>query len=185
MAMPETTRTYTLDEVLALPDDGNRYELVHGDLVVTPAPTLGHQRVVGRLYARLFDYLTANPGIAEVLLSPADITFGGQELVQPDVFVVPLDQLGHGWERIRTLLLAIEVVSPSSSRHDRVTKRTFYQKHGVKTYWVVDTDARLVEVWHPEDRRPEIVTDVLRWRVADDAPELAIDLTAVFAAPGT
>lgn len=184
MAMPDTARTYTLDEVLALPDDGNRYELVHGDLVVTPAPTLGHQRIVARLHARLFDYQRANPGIAEVLMSPADITFGGEELVQPDIFVVPLDELHGSWEGIQTLLLTVEVESPSSGRSDRVVKRPFYQEHGVATYWIVDPDAHLVEVWRPHDSRPEIVTDVLRWRVTDGAPELEIALADVFAPPG-
>ncbi len=72
------------------------------------------------------------------------------------------------------------MVSPSSSRYDRVTKRRVYQRHGVATYWVVDPDARLVEVWHPEDDRPEIVTDVLRWRIRPDAPELEITLEDVF-----
>lgn len=180
IGMPDTARRYTLDEVLAFPDDGNRYELVHGALLVTPAPTERHPRVVGRLFVRLSLYLTANPGIAEAMLSPADITFGGEGLTQPDVFVVPLEELGRGWQHIRTLLLAVEVVSPSSARSDRVAKRPFYQEQRVATYWIVDPDARLVEVWHPDDERPEIVTDVLRWRVAAVADELAIALDDVF-----
>jgi len=77
-------------------------------------------------------------------------------------------------------LLAVEVVSPSSAKADRVTKRRLYQKRGMGTYWVVGPSARLVEVWHPGDDRPEIVTDVLRWRVTADAEELVIDVQELF-----
>ena len=59
-------------------------------------------------------------------------------------------------------------------------KRHLYQRQGVTTYWIVDADARLVEVWHPDDDRPEIVTDQLKWRVAPDADDLAIDLQKLF-----
>jgi Uma2 family endonuclease len=180
MAMPDTARRYTIEDVLALPNDGNRYELVRGELLVTPSPAQPHQRLAGRLYSRVSAYLSANPGIAEALFAPADITVGHDELVQPDVFVVPLEELGGGWKDIRTLLLVIEVISPSSARYDRVTKRGFYQEHGVPTYWIVDRDARLVEVWHPDDDRPEIVTDVLRWRIRADTPALEIALEDLF-----
>ena len=78
------------------------------------------------------------------------------------------------------MLLAIEVVSPSSAQGGRVTKRRLYQEAGVTTYWVVDPDARVVEVWHPDDTRPEIVTEVLRWRARADVPELEIGLEDLF-----
>jgi Uma2 family endonuclease len=81
---------------------------------------------------------------------------------------------------VRTLLLAVEVVSPSSARGDRLLKRGLYQRQGVETYWIVDPDAALVEVWHPEDDRPEIVTEVLRWRVTPEADELVLDLGELF-----
>ena len=184
MGMPDTARRYTVAEVLEFPSDGNRYELVGGELLVTPAPRRVHQRVVGKLHHTLFGYLQDYRGVAEVLMSPADITWGSDEdLVQPDLFVVVLDAAegpNDRWDSIRTLLLAIEVISPSSTRYDRVTKRRLYQRRGVATYWVVDPDARLVEVWHPDDERPEIVTDVLRWRVAQDAPELELPLASLF-----
>ena len=182
MVMPETARRYTVEEVLAFPSDGNRYELVHGELLVSPAPRLLHQRVVGWIHQRLANYLAQYPGVAEVLLSPADITWGTQEdLAQPDLFVVPINETSGNWDAIRTLFLAVEVLSPSTARHDRITKRRLYQEHGVATYWIVDSDARVVEVWHPADSRPEIVTDVLRWRVTAEAAELAIDFAELFA----
>lgn len=85
------------------------------------------------------------------------------------------------WRDCRTLLLAVEVLSPNTARADRLKKRRLYQRRGVKTCWIVDPDAQLVEVWHPADERPEIVTDSLRWRVNEDAPELVVNLPSLFA----
>lgn len=185
MGMPDTARRYTVDEVLAFPADGNRYELVDGELLVTPAPQSRHQLVVGECYARLHRYLADHAPGVRVVLSPADIRWPGEVLVQPDLFVVPEEELAaQDWSGVRTLLLAVEVVSPGSARYDRVTKRRVYQRQDVPTYWIVDPDARVVEVWHPDDERPEIVTDVLRWRVAPEADELLISLDELFRAVG-
>ena len=93
---------------------------------------------------------------------------------------MPAREVTSSWASIRTLMRAVEVVSPSSARGDRLTKGRLYQRQRVADYWVVDPDARLVEVWHPEDERPEIVTDVVRWRVTPDAEELVIDLEDLF-----
>jgi len=185
MGMPQAARRYTVDEVLAFPSDGNRYELVHGELLVTPAPRLRHQDVAGDLYFRLRTYLGDRAEV-RVFFSPADITWADDVLVQPDVFVVPASETtAQDWSSIQTLLLAVEVVSPSSARNDRIVKRRIYQEHGVSTYWIVDPDAGVVEVWCPDDERPEIVTDVLRWRVAAGAGELEIELAEVFLPPPT
>jgi Uma2 family endonuclease len=180
MAMPDTARRYTVDDVLAFPDDGNRYELVDGELLVTPAPAPRHQIVAGHLYSVLQHYLTAYPNLAQVFFSPADITWSRERLVQPDLFVVPRAEVSNRWPTYQTLLLAVEVVSPSSARGDRLVKRRLYQHQRVATYWIVDPDARLVEVWHPDDERPEIVTDTLRWRVAPDTDDLVIELEELF-----
>jgi Uma2 family endonuclease len=137
--------------------------------------------VLGELYAALKTYLAPYRHLAVVFFSPADIVWAPDQYVQPDLFVVPAREVTGSWRACQTLLLTVEVVSPGSVRADRVTKRRLYQERAVATYWVVDTDARLVEVWRPHDARPEIVTDVLTWRVAEEAPELAIDLAGVFA----
>jgi len=181
LVVPDSTRRYTVDDVLAFPEDGNRYELVRGELLVTPSPSQPHQIVLGELYLRLRHHLDPRPDVAVVFFSPADIIWSSEDYVQPDVFVVPADEVTGDWRDCRHLLLAVEVVSPSSARADRVKKRLLYQQRGVGTYWVVDPDARVVEVWHPDDTRPEIVTDVVRWRVTPDAPELVIELEELFA----
>jgi Uma2 family endonuclease len=180
MGMPDLARHYTVDEVFAFPDDGNRYELVDGELLVTPSPAQPHQLLLGELYPCLWAYLKPHAHIARVFFAPADIIWGPREYVQPDLFVVPAEEVTGDWRDCQTLLLAVEVVSPSSVRADRVTKRRLYQRRGVRAYWVVDPDARLVEVWHPHDDRPEIVTEELRWRVAPDGEPLVIDLTELF-----
>lgn len=181
MVMPATARRYTVEEVLGFPADGNRYEVVHGELLVTPAPAAVHQILVSGLFYRIQTYLDRHAAIARALVSPADITWGRDVLVQPDVFVVAAAEMSRDWKTYKTLLLAVEVLSPSSARGDRVTKRRAYQEHGVGTYWIVDPEARVVEVWHPDDERPEVVADLLRWRVTPEAEELVIDLAELFA----
>jgi Uma2 family endonuclease len=180
VGMPDAARRYTAEEVLAFPSDGNRYEIVDGELLVTPAPTPNHQVVLGRLYVALASYLEPYADVAVTFFFPADIIWSEAEYVQPDLFVVPAAQATGNWRDYQTLLLAIEVVSPSSARGDRFTKRRLYQRRGVGAYWIVDPDAQLVEVWHPGDARPEIATDVLRWRVEPEATELTIDLAQLF-----
>lgn len=191
MAMPviPEARRYSVEEVLAFPADGNRYEVVQGELLVTPAPLWKrHQLIIGRLHAALRTYL-GPMGLADaVCLAPADITWGvpprdAHDLVQPDIFVAHPDELAGEWLDMKRLLLVAEVVSPSTSRADRVVKRQTYQPHGVSTYWVVDADAALVEVWRPDDERPTIVADVLTWRWRADAPECRITLAELFAPP--
>jgi Uma2 family endonuclease len=184
--IPEA-RPYTVAEVLAFPADGNRYEVVDGELLVNPSPRLRHQWMVTHLMVALGDYLESFGQLHRLFAAPADITWGlhpdeAEDLVQPDVFVVG-DRAYGEWVDVEKLRLAVEVVSPSSTRADRVVKRRTYQRHGVDTYWVVDADAELVEVWHPEDDRPAIVTDVLTWRWDDQSPELKISLAELFAAP--
>lgn len=132
-----------------------------------------------RLVASLFAYLAEHPGIAEVFVAPANTSWARDVLVQPDVFVVLAAETAGGWQGVRTLLLAVEVLWPSTARHDRVAKRRLYQEFAVPNYWIVDL-ARVVEVWRPDDDRPEVVTSVLRWRVAPEAGELAIELEEVF-----
>jgi Uma2 family endonuclease len=166
MGMPDTlTPVYwTADMARRLPDDGNRYEVVYGELLVTPSPRLWHQELVRRLLVALANYLQAHP-VGLVFASPADISWGEDVLVQPDVFVVPVEQARTlEWSAVRDLLLVAEVLSPSTPRHDRFTKRRRYQEARVPLYWIVDGEAREVEVWTPEDIFPRVERERLVWR---------------------
>ena len=190
MAMPvlpyPERRRYSVTEVLGFPSDGNRYEVVEGELLVTPAPQYRHQLIVMRLAAALREYLQPLGHADRVLTSPADITWGqppaeAEDLVQPDVFVVDPRDRPATWLDITRLALAAEIISPSNARADRVVKRRTYQRHAVGTYWVVDPDAELVEEWQPHDARPLIVTDVLTWTLGEASTSLRVPLVELFA----
>lgn len=179
--MPTDT-DWTAEMVYALPDDGLRREVLDGELVVTPAPSWGHQDVVAALWATLNQYLRAH-GIGHARPSPADIEFSPRRLLQPDLFVVPRTADGRRaerWSEIRQLLLAVEVLSPTTARYDRVKKRAIYQAERVPEYWIVDIDASCIERWRPDDERPEVVHETLAWHPDPAAPPLVIDLAALF-----
>lgn len=182
MPMSATTSHWTATDLRALPDDGNRYEIVDGELLVTPAPSWAHQRAVRELLALLRGYLHGR-GIAAVLPAPADVELAEDTVVEPDLFVVPLVAAREpaAWRDVRRLLLAVEIVSPRSARADRWVKRRHYQRAGVPEYWIVDIDAEVVERWRPEDERPEVIADTLEWAPDPAQAPLAIDLAALFA----
>jgi Uma2 family endonuclease len=182
MGMPHTETRWTAERVRALPDDGQRYELVSGELVVTPAPAPLHQSILAALYDRMSPYLRST-GAGRIRWSPADLAFGEDEILQPDLFVLPASLPGpiRRWTDVTTLLLAVEVLSPSTARYDRIVKRRRYQRAGVPEYWIVDPDARVIERWRPQDDRPEIASEVLEWRPASESPALVLNLPELFA----
>ena len=171
---------YTADMVRALPDDGNRYEVAYGELLVTPAPRLWHQVLVQRLSFAIASYLRSQP-VGVVLTSPADISWGPDVLVQPDVFVVAPDEARTlTWTGIRTLLLVAEVLSPSSARGDRFLKRLRYREAGVPSYWVVDGDERSVEIWTPSDDFPVVERERLGWQPPGARAPFTLSLEELF-----
>ena len=171
---------YTAEMVRALPDDGSRYETVHGELLVTPAPRELHQRVLGRLFLRLGACLERNR-VGALYSSPADISWGPDVLVQPDIFVVDLEQARTSrWDKMKSLLLAIEVLSPSTSRQDRFTKRRLYQEVGISVAWFVDCDARHVEVWTPAAVFPVVERDRLSWHPTSAPEPFTLELPPLF-----
>ncbi len=186
MGMPAVDRRWTAREVRALieknPLQSPRYELVDGELLVTPSPGFPHQRAVTRLLVDLGAYLNREK-VAEVFSSPFDVELEPESITQPDIFVLSLAE-GRRLQReglpALTLVLTVEVLSPSSSRHDRVRKRPLYQRH-VPEYWIVDLDARLIERWRTGDERPEIVDAYLEWRPDGAASPFALDVEHFFA----
>ena len=183
MGMPQPSASWTAAKVRALPDDGKRYEVVSGRLLVTPAPGLLHQRAVLAVAQLLAEFVSRH-SLGEVLISPADIQFSDRDLVQPDVFVAPLveGRRARTWSEVRSLSLAVEVLSPSTARADRWLKRALYQGAGVAEYWILDLDARVVERWRPRDERPEILSNRIEWKVSQSDEALVIDLEALFGA---
>ena len=174
---------YTADMVRALPDDGNRYETVHGELLVTPAPRAWHQEILRRLLVALDSYLQRNP-VGHLLFSPSDISWSDDSLVQPDLFVVDRDEARTmDWSRMKTLLLVIEVLSPSTARYDRFTKRRLYQEVQIPAYWIVDADRAQVEVWTPELELPRVEGESVSWLPTDSGKPFTVRLEELFRPP--
>ena len=137
----------TYADYVVLPDDGKRYEILDGELFVTPAPGRPHQRVVMRLAGMLDGHVTAR-GLGEVDIAPFDVILSDPNIVQPDLMVVASDRTAgfshRGFEGAPTL--AVEVLSPSTGRIDRKTKLAIYARHGVPYYWIVDPVGRTIDV---------------------------------------
>jgi Uma2 family endonuclease len=181
MGMPLQHNEWTAEMARALPDDGNRYEVLDGELFVTPAPSLRHQVVLARLYDLIRPYVEAH-SLGWTWWSPADIEYTPKRRVQPDLFVVPDDGRGEPetWEDVRSLLLVIEATSPSTARTDRTKQVTIYTSERVPEYWIVDVDANAIERWRPDDERPEIFSNTLSWQPVPKVEPLTIDLLELF-----
>lgn len=185
---PDLARRYSATEVRALieaqpKEDGTRYELIDGELLVSPAPRLVHQRGVALLY-RALDIYVRREGIGEALFSPADLELERGNITQPDAFVMPLVNGARvrQWTEVGALLVAAEVLSPSTARFDRLKKRRYYLRNETPEYWIVDLDARVIERWRPDDLfRPEVLDGTLVWHPAGAATAFVLDLPAYFA----
>ncbi len=173
---------WTADMVRALPDDGLRYETIFGELLVSPAPRELHQRVQLRLTLAVGNYL-GREQVGVVYPPPIDLSWDDPDvLVQPDMTVVDPDEAATGvWARMKTVLLAVEVLSPGSRRADRVLKRRLYEEKQVAEYWIVDADAAAIEVVRAGSAASAIVTDVLSWAPAGAREPLVINLPTLFA----
>ena len=132
--MPREARDWTVEDLDQVPDDGLQYELLDGLLLVTPAPVPVHQRAIGNLHLLLRE--ACPPGF-EVFLAPLDWRPDLRTSLQPDLLVVRHDDVGPT-NITAPLVLAVEVLSPSTRRKDRVLKRSKYEECGVDSYWIVD-----------------------------------------------
>lgn len=182
MGMPNLKRDWTVADRDELPDDGNRYEVIDGELFVTPPPALRHQYAVDVLHRIIAGYVEGQRS-AYAFFAPADIVFSPKRGVQPDVFVLPraAGRRPEQFDDVRRLLLAVEVLSPSTARADRVKKRSLYRDEGVPEYWIVDLDSRTFERSTPGDAKIEVLTDRLEWRPAGASEPLVVDINDYFA----
>jgi Uma2 family endonuclease len=181
MHMPAFRRQWTVDDLQDLPDDGQRYEVIDGELFVTPAPSLSHQRTLGILYSRIADYL-GRERIGYVFFAPADVIFSQGRGVQPDLLVLPgvNGRSPKSFDEVKRLLLAVEVLSPSTARLDRVVKRALYRDEDVPEFWIIDLDARTFERSTPADTRVDVLGERIDWSPAGASTPLVIDVVAFF-----
>ena len=187
MSMPALEkRRWTIAEVERLIDERTgytpRYELVDGELLVTPAPNGRHQRILAHLYMLFHSYVSQHR-LGEARFSPADVRLTSATRFEPDLFVIPAvdGRMPRALDPVTNLLFAAEVLSPSSARHDRITKRRFFQEHGIADYWVVDGEAETFEIWHPADDRAELADARAVWHPIGATEPLVVDIRRFFA----
>jgi Uma2 family endonuclease len=181
MGMPASLRKqWTYEMLESFPEDGKRYEIIDGELHVSPSPQLPHQIAIWRLVVLIDAYVTTHPAWFGVI-APSDVVFNNRNVVEPDVFIVR--RQGNEERELvdpSTMLLAIEVISLSTSRYDRVEKRKLYQRFAVPNYWIIDPHLRSAERWTPRSIRPDVFTDVIEWQPPSDDPPLRVKIADLF-----
>lgn len=129
-------RALTVADLEAMPDDGHRYELIDGALIVTPAPSIRHQTLSGELFVALH---AACPAHLKVLSAPTDVVLADDTGVQPDLLVARREDFTDK-NLPKAPVLAVEILSPSTRLLDLNLKKARYERAGVASYWVVDPD---------------------------------------------
>lgn len=178
MAMSMPAKAWTLEELHRLPDDGNKYELIRGELFVTPPPSVDHEEVLARLSAILTAYVERH-GLGRVYHPRTVIRFEGSE-AEPDLMVRPvaLGVHGNAWEELPPPRLVVEALSPTTRRRDLVNKREYYLDAGAGEYWVLDgerCEIRVIRRGEPD----VVVRDSFVWRVVVAEP-LVLDVVTLF-----
>jgi Uma2 family endonuclease len=179
MLMATETATWTVAQRDRLPDDGNRYEVVGGELFVTPSPSRRHQWIADELCDLLKPYVREH-GLGSALAVSTDVIRGDTNVVVPDVVVYPAtrEDPDGPWSEMPRPILVAEIRSPTTWRRDVGPKRDLYVALGVPEYWIVDPDERAVTViraGHADLR----ATDILRWHPAGAARALEIDVATL------
>ena len=182
MSQQTTRYKWTYADYARLPDDGNRYEVIDGELLVTPAPSTMHQHVLATLMIALRLFVERE-GLG-VVFPDVDLLFASGQYLRPDLVFVPNSSragiTNRGVEEPPGLV--VEILSPSSSSIDRVKKPLRYGDFGVPEYWVVDPEERVVWVWRFAEgaTEPERVADRITWQPAGAPEPLNVELEDLF-----
>src|SRR6266581_1709839 len=173
----------TYEDYVDLPDDGRRYEILDGELEVSPAPAPRHQAVLGNLFWILHGHVQER-GSGRVYCAPIDVILAPSSVVQPDLIFIAAGRESIVTERAieGPPDLAVEILSPWSGRRDRVAKAALYGRHGIRHYWIPDPVARTLEVYEvkgTEYRRVAVHEGAARVRTTL-FPDLEIDLGRVW-----
>jgi Uma2 family endonuclease len=175
----QSARIWTLDELHSLPEDGNRYEVIDGELFVTPAPTDLHETIAARL-TRVLDPYVEREGLGYVYRPRAVFRVQRRSEVEPDLMVrLPNATAGRSWEDAPIPALIVEILSPYTRRRDQVQKRAFYLRSGVPEYWVIDPDERTVRVVRP-DEEDRVESDEVIWHPAGATRPLTVAIAPLF-----
>jgi Uma2 family endonuclease len=142
----------TYEDYVSLPNDGKRYEIHDGELSVTPSPTFRHQSVLAALLGALRTHVLAND-LGEVVPAPITVVLAPTTIVEPDIIYIAKERMSIVGTRGTVdgaPTLAVEILSPSTARNDRQTKKQLFERYGVAYYWIVDPEARVIEVYTAE-----------------------------------
>ncbi|MEP6832223.1 MAG: Uma2 family endonuclease [Gemmatimonas sp.] len=180
MSTASRDRRWTLEELHALPDDRNKYELIDGELFVTPAPTDEHERILSRLHEILVSYVSAE-GLGRIYRPRSVFRIGRRVEVEPDLMVRQDNQDPEGaWDRAPLPSLVVEALSKRTRTHDLTRKRALYLMAGIAEYWVVDGKDRTFTVF-VADSEPLVVSDELTWAPVGASEALTFSVSEVFA----
>ena len=154
----------TYDDLLLLPDDGLRHELIDGEHYVTASPNLRHQRVSGHLFSLIDAWLEEHP-IGQVYHAPTDVVFSNVNVAVPDLIYVSNERMAQIATRQNLRgapELVIEIGSPSTRRRDETIKRRLYERSGIDEYWIVDPETDVVRVYRREETKFNRATELSR-----------------------
>jgi Uma2 family endonuclease len=143
----------TYDDFLLFPDDGMRHELIDGEHYVTPSPNTRHQRISGRLYLLISNWLETHP-VGELFFAPFDVVFSKFDVVEPDLLYMSNARAAEVLTALHVAgvpELVIEIGSPGTRKRDETLKRRLYERTGVTEYWVVDPDLDAIRVYRRTD----------------------------------
>jgi Uma2 family endonuclease len=155
--MATQTKLITYDDYRKLPDDGKRYEIIGGELVMTPGASHRHQRISHLLEYKLEDYIQKHKS-GEILDAPFDVVLSMTDVVQPDLMYISNERSQIITENniVAAPDLVVEIISESTKTRDQITKKELYEKYRVKEYWLVYPNEEKVEQFVLEDEKLEL-----------------------------
>ncbi len=158
--MPVDTRL-TYEDLCALPNDGKRYEIIEGELFVTPAPRSLHQVVVANLHLALGQFVK-DKGLGRVFVAPLDVVLSEFDVVEPDLLYI---SKARGSQLTEANLrgapdLAVEILSETTAKVDRTAKLKLYARFGVQEYWIIDPEGPSVEIYRRRQKRLALVSNL-------------------------
>lgn len=167
MRIPEGKIVLTYDDYVELPDDGKRYEVLEGELSVTPAPNPKHQAASGNLFFLMTRHIKAN-NLGKLFHAPIDLILESASVLQPDLVFIAKHREDIITDRAIEGApdLVVEILSPSTNRSDRVTKAHLYARHHIPVYWIADPELEALEIYQLDNNSYRLLTTL-----QDDSPQ--------------
>jgi Uma2 family endonuclease len=155
--MATQTKPVTYDDYRTLPDDGNQYQIIEGELNMSPSPNSLHQVILGKLFTLTNDYVEKN-NLGTMILAPLDVVLSMTDVVQPDLMYISSGREDIIAENniVEAPDLVVEILSPATKTMDRTNKKSLYQRYGAKEYWIVDPLAQTIEQFILQEEKFEL-----------------------------